>query len=190
MTTPWSDPNAGPPLNLTPTPEPKKSHSLAWILSIVGAALLILCVIGAVLGVKNTNTHNGNSPLKPTVNVTVDATSDMPTAAPTKAATKAPAGLTKDNVKLTLSTVSKHCYGSGIGCNVEVKVSAAADLTQLGDSSWDVTYSIKGDESGPIIGTLTLSPDMSYTPGDEMLSTSSSGTKPTVTVTKVEKIGF
>src|ERR1700733_3469327 len=137
MTTPfWGDPNAGPPMNLTPTPEPKKSHKTAWIVGLIILAVLLFCGVGTALAVTNSNTHKGSDPLPTsTAAVTPNATSDFPTEPPAQAA-----ALTKNDVKLTLKTLSRHCFGSDVGCNLELKVVAAVDKAKLGDSSWDVTY--------------------------------------------------
>jgi len=99
-------------------------------------------------------------------------------------------GLTKQDVKLSLKTTSKQCFGSA-GCNVTVQVQAgvAASLQQAlpPDGTWDVTYQITGDESGPIIGTFSLYGNGKYDVNEESLSTGSSYTPVRVKVISVEQ---
>ncbi|MGW1730023.1 MULTISPECIES: hypothetical protein [unclassified Streptomyces] len=80
----------------------------------------------------------------------------------------------------------KHCFGSA-GCNVDVE----PDLSYKGilsidpDKSYEITYQINGDESGPVIETISLTngTSMEYYPSS--LSTASSRTKITGKVTDV-----
>ncbi|MFD7873998.1 hypothetical protein ACFV5G_07690 [Streptomyces sp. NPDC059766] len=80
----------------------------------------------------------------------------------------------------------KHCFGSA-GCNVDVE----PDLSYEGilpidpDKSYEITYEITGDESGPVIETISLTngTSMEYYPSS--LSTASSGVKITGKVTDV-----
>lgn len=166
----------------TPTPPaPKKSHTTAIVISVIIGVLLFFCIVGTVFALANKD-HTGDTPLptKPAVVATDDSTAPP---------AKTTASLTKDDVELTLTTTSSQCFGD-VACSVEVKVTATVDQTKLGDNSWDITYTIKGDTSGPIVGTLTINPDLSYTPGEEALTTRSKNTKVTVAVTRVEKVGF
>lgn len=186
MTTPQPgyDPAAAPP----PT-RPNKSHKLAWIVGVIVVTAL-LCIGGSFLiAALSTSNHKGDTPLNDERRAPVSTTATPPVDSPTTPAPAAKVGLTKNDVKLTLKTESKHCFGSA-GCNLTLRVNATVDFSKVGDSTWDITYSIKGDESGPTIGTITLNPDKSYIPGEEAISTASSGTKVTVTVTEVEKVGF
>lgn len=171
-----------PGLDQTPPPTPKKSRT--WLFGLLAFAGLILlaCAFGAVI---LAGSHKGDTPLRPVPTVTTSVTSDYPTTAP-----KATSGLTKNDVKLTLNKKTQQCYGFGVGCSVEVGVNAAVDAAKLGDNSWEITYTITGATEGPVIGTIIVDPDKSYVPGDESFTTRSKDTKLTVTVTRVEKIGF
>lgn len=95
--------------------------------------------------------------------------------------------------QVDLKTKSKQCFGAGVGCNVEVK----PNLTYTGpgdidaSKTYEITYQVSGDESGPVTDTLTL------TNGDEydvfmplLLSTPSSGTEVSAEVTQVEEVLF
>ncbi len=63
----------------------------------------------------------------------------------------------KADWKFALKTTSKQCFGSA-GCNVEVRVIptyvGTQDLPDYGTT--EITYRITGDESGPVIGTITV----------------------------------
>jgi predicted small secreted protein len=98
---------------------------------------------------------------------------------------------TADDFEITLKTTHRQCFGSA-GCNVTVE----PDLTYAGTVvsldpaiTYDITYEITGDESGPVVNTLTLSAGTSirYTPSD--LSTASSYTKVSVKITDVSQAG-
>ncbi len=95
------------------------------------------------------------------------------------------------DVKLSLKTIDKQCFGSA-GCNVSVQVQAkhAGGLgTFVTPDTWLVTYEIRGGSDGPTIGSFEIS-DGSYDMNTEDLSTASSGTKLTVKVVDVEKQGL
>ncbi|MET9582047.1 hypothetical protein ABZY10_02795 [Streptomyces sp. NPDC006539] len=87
-------------------------------------------------------------------------------------------------MKLTIKR--KQCFGSA-GCNVDVE----PDLSYEGilpidpDKTYEITYQINGDESGPVIETISLTngTSMEYYPSS--LSTASSRTKITGKVTDV-----
>ncbi|MBH5131247.1 hypothetical protein I3J14_13955 [Streptomyces sp. HB-N217] len=101
------------------------------------------------------------------------------------------ADLTPDSFSMTLRTTRQQCFGSA-GCNVTVEPS----LSYLGDSAsldpaatYDITYEITGDESGPVIGTAELSDrtTLNYTPS--LIRTASSGTKVSVKITDIRTQG-
>jgi hypothetical protein len=87
---------------------------------------------------------------------------------------------------MELKIKRKHCFGSA-GCNVDVE----PDLSYEGilpidpDKTYEITYQINGDESGPVIETITLTngTSMEYYPSS--LSTASSRTEITGKVTDV-----
>lgn len=80
----------------------------------------------------------------------------------------------------------KQCFGSA-GCNVDVEpdLSYGGILPIDPDKTYEITYQINGDESGPVIETVTLTngTSMEYYPSS--LSTASSGTRITGKVTDV-----
>ena len=56
------------------------------------------------------------------------------------------------------------------------------------DGTWDVTYRISGDESGPLIGTLSIYGNGKYDLKEEFLSTASVNTPVHVEVVSVERL--
>jgi hypothetical protein len=121
----------------------------------------------------------------PTPSVSTQAASPDPASDP---ATESPAyadpGPSDFTVKLTIKR--KHCFGSA-GCNVEVE----PDLSYGGispidpDKSYEITYQIDGDESGPVIETISLTDGTSMEYYSSSLSTASSRTKIAGKVTDV-----
>ena len=96
--------------------------------------------------------------------------------------------LSAADITLKAKVTDKQCFGSA-GCNVMIKV----DMTYTGpelspDETWEVTYEVKGDEDGPIIGTFAITGD-EYTVNEEILSTRSRSTKVSIKVTDVAKAG-
>lgn len=96
--------------------------------------------------------------------------------------------LTTDNIELSLKTTEKQCFGSA-GCIVKVKVEAGWDSTLSPDETWEVTYEITGDESGPIVGSFDVT-GQQYDVNTENLSTKSKSTKIRIKVTSVDKLGI
>jgi hypothetical protein len=99
-----------------------------------------------------------------------------------------PTALKASDLKVTMKITSKECYGSA-GCllGYKVKVVWAGTPREL-DADYDVTYKITGDEDGPVLETFTVYSDGQYDePYEDMLSTKSSGTKPTIKVVEIEE---
>lgn len=115
----------------------------------------------------------------------VAATSQSTTA---PATTKPAPVLGKDDFELSIKQVSKNCYGSGVGCNVEYEVKVAVDRAKLAASgkSYDITYDVTGDENGTQTGTITLLPDGTYDSYQQMASTKARSTTLKVKLTDLE----
>ncbi|MEV5703156.1 hypothetical protein AB0L55_37455 [Streptomyces anthocyanicus] len=99
---------------------------------------------------------------------------------------------TADDFTIELRTTSRQCFGSA-GCNLTVEPTLSYtgltdDLDP--DAVYQITYEIKGDESGPILKTAELSDQttLNYTPTS--LSTKSSGTKLSVEITDITETGI
>ena len=76
-----------------------------------------------------------------------------------------------------------------MGCNVTYRPKLSQSLPSGSldpDVTYDLTYVVHGDESGPQTETLFATGDQYEQPSDGIVSTPSSGTRVTVTLTKVE----
>lgn len=108
------------------------------------------------------------------------------TAEPTPVAT-----VGKDDFRVRLKTTEQQCFGSA-GCMVTVKPKLAANFDDLpAEGTVDITYRVSGDESGPVIETISL--DLStkrYDASEILMSTTSSSVVPSAKVTDVEYSEF
>jgi hypothetical protein len=103
------------------------------------------------------------------------------------AAVVKPGTLTTRDVKLTVKTTSKQCFGSA-GCSVDWTIVPAVDKAKLGDQEVLITYEVRGVEDGPQIDSFTLGSDGSYS-SDEVKGfgqTKSKSAKLTAVATAVE----
>ena len=169
-----------PPMPQDQPPAPRRRKNiLRFTLALAAGA----GVLGAGVLIGQTNTSPTSD--KPKRNAPTPAqttpTQEPKDAAPTYAA------VDEDSFAIELRTTSRHCFGSA-GCNITVE----PELTYLGlsdnidpDATYEITYEIRGDENGPVIDTMELSDrtSLNYTPS--LISTPSSGTKPTVKITDV-----
>ncbi|MFF8097170.1 hypothetical protein [Streptomyces sp. NPDC016675] len=92
---------------------------------------------------------------------------------------------TVDDFLITLHTTKRQCSGNA-GCTAIVEPDFAYIGAEDTDpvASYDVTYEIRGDKSGPITATAELYPEsMSFSP--TMVETASSDTKVTVRMTDI-----
>lgn len=173
-----------PPMPDFPPPTaPKKSRTNAII---IGAAVAIIAaIIGTGVVVVQTRDDS-----KPTAAAETSAPAED-LAAPAVEETEDPepsyAELTPADFEMKLRTTRRQCFGSA-GCNLTVE----PDLTYTGltgdidpDAVYDITYEIKGDESGPVIATAELSNETNLNYRPSLITTVSSGTKVSVKITDV-----
>jgi hypothetical protein len=85
--------------------------------------------------------------------------------------------------EVTVNTTSKQCFGNA-GCAVSIRLTLDASIITQGVAA-EVTVTVKGDESGPIIETISIDESGHYSPEEVNLSTRSSATKITAKVTDV-----
>lgn len=147
----------------------------------IPAAVLVLAIIGSAMGGNKptaTPTHAGNAPSAavksspPVVNEPPPVVYDTPKIADFAV-----------NVKVT----SKQCFGSA-GCNVEVKTTLIKGLVTLDPAiTYDLTYELTGDESGPIVDTMEMTGDQYTGGGTKLISTPSSGTTIRARITSIEQ---
>lgn len=174
-------PGYGPPI-----PPPK--HNTGKVLAMVFSGIFGLIVVGSCMAAVSSSDDD-----KPKAAVSTSHAVSAPqeeeeegegeeTTPETVYAT-----LGADDFTIELRTTSKQCFGSA-GCNVTVE----PELTYTGltedidpDATYEITYEIRGDDSGPVTDTLELTGGEDYTASTRFLSTASSGTKVTVKITDV-----
>ncbi len=182
-----------PPVIAETSPVAKKGLSKGAKIGIgAGVGVLALIVIAAAAsnaGSSGNNAASGSSSSTPSAaSSTPEATPTSETPTPEETTPVATNNvLTKKNVTLTLKIKSKECFGSA-GCNIVYQVKTATTAETPLDNTYDVTFTIKGGEDGPIIGTLTVDPDGNINSSDieNVVSVPSSKTKLTIAVTDVE----
>ena len=180
--------------NYPPTPPPyvppkKKRHTVRTIAIVAGALIVVGAVAGA-LGSGGKKTAG-----KPTAHTTSSAPSSTTAAAIQppileQPSDTAPAYVTpkKGDFQVTLKVLSKECFGTA-GCNVTYRAKLSQSLPTGAldpDVTYDLTYVVHGDESGPQTETMFITGDQYEQPSEGLAQTPSSGTKLTVTVTKLE----
>jgi hypothetical protein len=166
---------------VTPPPAPKTT----WLV-VTGLALALVIGVATVIGALAINSRKSGAPAAPVTSATATATPAVvvdaettPTLGPTPSAT---------DFELTPKTTEKQCFGTA-GCSVTVKVEVGYEGPALSsDDTWEVTYELTGDESGPIIGSFELTGEQ-YDQNEVSMSTPSSKTKIKVKVTSVSKVG-
>jgi hypothetical protein len=171
-----------PPMPAVPPPAPKKPRTNVVIVG--SAAAVIAAVIGTGVVVVQSNDDS-----KPAATTRSSAPADdtVTAAAADPDPTPAYPELNADSFTIDLKTKSRQCFGSA-GCNltVEPHLTLLVDSTDVDpDATYEITYEIHGDESGPVIETAELSDQTSlnYTPS--IISTASSSTKLSVEITDV-----
>jgi hypothetical protein len=179
------------PADRQPPPPPGR-RSLVWAIAI--PVLTFLGGVGLGIAVASDDETGAPAAISPAATgdptTTISPTTSIsPTPSPSP---EEPAGtLTRKDVKLSLKTTDRECFGSA-GClvTVEVRLSVpgpvADDLDP--DGTWDVTYSISGDEDGPVIGTFSVYGNGKYDVNEEVISTPSVNTSVGVKVNQVERV--
>lgn len=99
--------------------------------------------------------------------------------------------VSKDDFQIKLKVTEQQCFGSA-GCNVTVKPKLSGDFDSLpAEGTVDITYKVSGDESGPVIETISLDLSTQRYRGSEIwLSTTSSAVVPEAKITDVEYSEF
>lgn len=165
-------------------PAPRKSRTN---LIIVGSAA---AVIAAIIGTGVIVVQAQDDDSKPAASSA--SSTPVEDAAPAAEEAEEPAEptygpLSADDFKMTLRTTDRQCFGSA-GCNVTVepKMEFTGNFMDIDpDAIYEITYEIRGGDSGPVIETAELMDEttLNYTPTS--ISTPSSSTKVTVEVTDV-----
>ena len=172
-----------------PPPQKKKPDVAKAILISLG---VITALIIAALAFGNAETGSPAVPPLPTSAVTSEPAGDSITEDPTtpEPTLGSPSEIDKSDIKLKIKILGKECYGYGIGCNVEYRVS----LESMDDTLWpesgevEVTYKVTGGEDGAVSDSFVIYVgDGKYEkPWEDLVSTPSRATKLKVTITDVE----
>ena len=187
-----------PPTPTPPPPPPRSSGLLAnqWVR--YGLAFVLGLVIGGAAMSAADTTDGGGAATSPTASVDEGLGTEPPEVTESQVPSPSPepdpafTNITKQDVELSLKTTSRQCFGSA-GCLVDVQVRLTllmsdAEIEQLPpDGTWDITYRITGDESGPLIGTFSAYGNGKYDVNEESISTSSSNTPVEVHLVSVER---
>lgn len=173
-------PSFPPPLPPEPPAVPKKNRTNLIIIGSAAAVIAAVVATGIVVG------QSGDDSKPAAASTSSAPAEEAVTAAEEPAPTPTYAVVDADSFTIDLKTKSRQCFGSA-GCNLTVE----PNLTYVGigdidpDAVYEITYEIRGDESGPVIETAELSNETSlnYTPS--LISTASAGARVSVEITDV-----
>jgi hypothetical protein len=140
-----------------PVPPAPRKRRVIWPFALGAGALGLLILAALCAGVLGAFGTDDPPPLRATPQFTNGVKASAPPLA------RGPI-LKAEDLKLTVKTTKKDCFGSA-GCNVDYQIRlAVAEGTKLPDSC-DVTYQVTGLED-PQTATLTLTSDGKYTQDD------------------------
>lgn len=171
----------------------RKRGPLLPVLAAAGTGLVgLVAGVGIGVGIGGAGA-GGTTSAAPTVTVTGPAVTYTVTP-PAGGGTPAPAvgpGLgngtvDKSDYKATLKVLSKQCFGSA-GCNVEARIQLAIVTPDADGKAAEIQVTVKGDESGPVVETISVDEDGNYSAPSVSLSTRRSSTKVTAVVTGAEE---
>lgn len=159
---------------MTSNAYPRKRRTWPFL---VAAAAFVFCIVGVIASMAGGNP----TPESPGTAVGIAAGQAATKAAPSA---KPKATLGAANLKLTVKTTDKACFGSA-GCNVQYSIRVAYDTATLPDEC-EITYQVDGLDD-PQVGTLTLTSDGKYSQDNYQAGqTPRSSSKLTAKVTDVE----
>ncbi|GAB2967485.1 hypothetical protein GCM10023080_032650 [Streptomyces pseudoechinosporeus] len=171
-----------------PPPAPKKSRTNAII---IGSAAAVIAAIVATGIVVVQSTNDDSKPATATAASSVPD-EDVATAAEEPDLEPVYGEVDAGSFTIELRTTERQCFGSA-GCNVTVE----PELTFLGvtedldpDAVYEITYEIRGDESGPVIETAELTDRTSLNYTKSLINTASASKKVSVKITDVVTQGY
>lgn len=176
----WNEP---PPTPQEPPAQQKKRSGpfKAGFLGCFGVLAAVVVAVIVISVIASSGSDTGRKTVSGTPGAAADqvATSEPSTAAADRATPK------PSDFALRVKTLDKQCFGSA-GCNVVYRVELAYHGPTLDpDTTYEVTYEVRGPEDGAQVGTLEVT-GTKYTEPDEVVaSTSSASTKLTAKVTEV-----
>ncbi|MFD5741866.1 hypothetical protein ACFXJM_12135 [Streptomyces massasporeus] len=176
-----TQPGFPPPLPPEP-PKPTKNRTNAVILGSAAAIIAAVVATGVIVVQSNNDSAPAtNAATNASTEELADTTADEPEPEPTYSE------LAADSFTIKLRTTERQCFGSA-GCNMTVE----PRLSYLGltedidpDAVYEITYEIRGGESGPVIETAELSDRTSLNFTPTVLSTASASSKVSVKITDV-----
>ncbi len=183
--------NLPPMPNIPPTPPAKPKRTLSNGIVIGAAAAVIAAVIGTGLFVVQATNDDNDRPAS--TSSSSRATEESEPVVEDDVEEPEPdldlyvTDLTAEDFEIELRTKSKQCFGSA-GCNlvVEPELTYSGDTTELDPAlTYEITYEISGDESGPILQTAEVTDQTTVTFDATMVSTPSRGTELSAKVTDV-----
>lgn len=149
----WAAPVAAP---APPVPVvPAKKRSKAGIALLVVGVLILATVgisIAASAGKGGADALVGGATTSPTTRASDESSTSSTTPPPPAAYVPKPADFT-----VKIKTRKKECFGSA-GCIVTYRIVPAYSGLPF-QGSYDVTYRVSGDESGPSVNTFTIDED-------------------------------
>jgi len=150
------------------------------IRSIIDIVLLILCVSIIVWAVMSLSGCSTSSPRENARAIQTQAEQQL------NEAENMTTDLSVSDIQLTFKVKSKQCFGSA-GCNLTVTPHITLRNSLNAYETYEITFNVYGDESGPVVNTVTVTgPDLTY--HDIFIGTSNSSTKVRGKVTSVEKV--
>jgi hypothetical protein len=178
-----------PPMPATPpTPPAKPKRTLSNGIVIGAAAAVIAAVIGTgIFVVQATNGDDRPASTSSSSQATEESEPVVDEETEEPDLDLYVTDVTADDFAIELRTKSKQCFGSA-GCNlvVEPELTYNGDTTELDPAlTYEITYEISGDESGPILQTAEVTDQTTVTFDTTMVSTPSRGTELSVEVTDV-----
>lgn len=183
MSTPTPAQPDFPPPPPPEQPKPAKNRTNAIIIG--SAAAVIAAVVATGIVVVNSSDNDSSSPAA--AKSSTPAGDAVTAAAEESEPEPTYSELGVDSFSMTLRTTKRQCFGSA-GCNVTVEpklsyVGFTEDIDP--DAVYEITYEIRGDDSGPVIQTaeLTDRTSLSFTPS--LIQTASASTKVSVEITDV-----
>ena len=97
-----------------------------------------------------------------------------------------PEPLVPADFRVGVKKLSQQCFGSA-GCNVDIRLELAVLSSSAADRAADITVTVKGDESGPIIETIEVDGAGSYAAPEISMSTASASAKISAAITDVSE---
>jgi hypothetical protein len=142
------------------------------------ALLVAVCAVVGIAGTVAVLLGTGNLGSEPD-----DASNTTATEEPEVVET-VPVEYGPDDFEVDLSVKEKQCYGSA-GCNLTLRVNPEFVGSESSDETWEVTFKVTGDESGPVFQTFSMDADEITFQEEVFISTPSANTKPKAKITDV-----